>query len=138
MQAISSNIFLQIGLTATHHHPNIWHSGDEQRIKEYEASDGTMDWGIYQVFAVGYRPAVDNSWVLSSMSFGQHNLHHLFPTLDPSVLAELYPIFEEVCKQFHIDHLVMEKQVSETKKRKFTVWDSWYGMLLQTFRYRKY
>lgn len=33
-------------------------------------------------------------------SFGDHCLHHLFPTLDHGILPQLYPVFFETCREF--------------------------------------
>lgn len=32
--------------------------------------------------------------------FGDHALHHLFPTLDHAILPYLYPVFLEQCQKF--------------------------------------
>lgn len=38
--------------------------------------------------------------------FGDHALHHLFPTLDHAVLPYLYPMFVEYIKQFRANYRV--------------------------------
>ena len=34
--------------------------------------------------------------------YGDHTLHHLFPTVDHSVLKYLYPVFLETCERFNV------------------------------------
>lgn len=36
-------------------------------------------------------------------NFGEHGLHHLFPTLDHAVLEKLWPIFKKTMKEFNIE-----------------------------------
>ena len=43
-----------------------------------------------------------NHFLLVATTFGNHTLHHLFPTVDHSKLPFLYPIFEETCRQFGV------------------------------------
>lgn len=40
---------------------------------------------------------------LALTHFGHHALHHLFPTLDHGILAELYPILFETMDEFEVD-----------------------------------
>jgi hypothetical protein len=46
---------------------------------------------------------VTGSLFLTSISFGDHTLHHLFPTVDASKLPHLYPTFLETCKEFNVN-----------------------------------
>jgi len=139
VQCVASFGFIHIGLNAAHHLPSIWHSGDKQSIKEFSDKDGTIDWGVFQMFAVGYRPNVDNNWIISSVSFGQHILHHLFPTVDPALLPHLYPLLLEVCSEFKIRQLVQQDATtSPTKQRSFTVFESFIGLLKQSLRYQRH
>ncbi|XP_069700190.1 cytochrome b5-related protein-like [Periplaneta americana] len=93
---VSSFSFVFIGLNAAHHHPEIFHDGDAPR------SD--RDWGLGQVDAVRDRPEISTSLFLVLVTFGDHCLHHLFPTVDHSYLHLLYPTFYETCKQFGVDY----------------------------------
>ena len=43
-----------------------------------------------------------SSLFLISISFGNHTLHHLFPTVDHSKLGHLLPVFLETCKDFGV------------------------------------
>lgn len=40
---------------------------------------------------------------LAIVTFGDHTLHHLFPTLDHSLIPLLQEIFEDTCKEFDLD-----------------------------------
>ena len=88
--------FVFVGLIAAHHHPDIWHHGDELRYK-------SNDWGIRQIEAVRDRKDVTGNLFLVVTLFGDHTLHHLFPTVDHSKLKHLYPVLLETCQEFNID-----------------------------------
>ena len=60
---------------------------------------------------------VDKSIYLSSISYGMHCLHHLFPTVDQSKLPLLVNMFNETCKEFII---LRKPKVTDMKKRKST------------------
>lgn len=62
-----------------------------------------MDWGIFQLDAVMDRKDITGSHFLVLTNFGDHALHHLFPTIDHGLLDYLYPVFLEICKQFGIE-----------------------------------
>lgn len=62
-----------------------------------------LDWGIFQLDAVMDRKDITGSSFLVLTNFGDHALHHLFPTIDHGKLKYLYPIFLETCKQFGIE-----------------------------------
>ncbi|KAJ9587921.1 hypothetical protein L9F63_018647, partial [Diploptera punctata] len=93
---VSSFVFGFIGLNAAHHHPDIFHDGDTPREDR--------DWGLGQLDAVRDRPEINSSLFLTLVTFGDHTLHHLFPTVDHSHLHLLHPSFEETCKEFGIVH----------------------------------
>ena len=38
--------------------------------------------------------------------FGDHQLHHLFPTIDADYLEEIYPVFFETVEEFGLGKLV--------------------------------
>lgn len=81
-----------IGLTAAHHHPEIVHDGDAMR--------DNRDWGLYQIDTIIDRRDLKGSQLLVLTHFGEHILHHLFPTLDHGVLPELYPVLYETMADF--------------------------------------
>ena len=84
---------------ATHHHPLVYHAGDYQH-------PGTRDWGIHQVDSVRDVKKTPNLFLVST-TFGNHILHHLFPTVDHSKLDLLWPAFSETCLEFGIEYSFM-------------------------------
>lgn len=88
-----SFVFGLIGLNAAHHHPDIFHQGDTPREDR--------DWGLNQIDAVRSRPDERNQFIVLT-TFGEHTLHHLFPTVDHCYLHVAHEVFERVCKQFNI------------------------------------
>nr|XP_053632245.1 cytochrome b5-related protein-like isoform X1 [Cherax quadricarinatus] len=86
--------FAAIGVVVAHHHPDIYHQGDAMREDK--------DWGLCQLDAVRDRVEVTGNLFLVSISFGDHSLHHLFPTVDHSKLPYIYPVFMETCKEFGV------------------------------------
>lgn len=89
---VASFCFGVIGLNAAHHHPEIFHSGD--KIPD------EIDFGVYQIAAVIDRADVKGSQFAVLTSFGDHCLHHMFPTLDHGILPQLYPVFHKTCEEF--------------------------------------
>lgn len=87
-------VFSFIGLTAAHHHPDIFHDGDKMR--------DDPDWGLCQLDAVRDRMEVTGNLLMVLTTFGDHTLHHLLPTVDHSKLNSLYPVFLETCKEFNV------------------------------------
>lgn len=94
---IGSLHFAIIGLNAAHHHPDIFHDGDTARPKT------ELDWGVFQLDAVMDRKDITGSHFLVLTNFGDHALHHLFPTLDHGILTYLYPVFLKTCKEFGVE-----------------------------------
>jgi fatty acid desaturase len=130
MYIACSPVFIHLGLAGAHHHPAIWHAGDNTE----EQASKSIDWGIFQLFAVSNRPDVDKSIVLSSITFGRHSLHHLFPTIDLCYLPYLLPELETTCKEFGVLDLFphsKEKASPWSKRRTLTLWEGWTGMFQQ-------
>lgn len=75
-----------------------------------------IDWGIAQLDAVMDRHDINWSHFLSLTNFGDHGLHHLFPTIDSGKLVYLYPVFEKTCKQFDTE-LRITSQFNMIKKQ---------------------
>jgi fatty acid desaturase len=127
---VCSKVFLLLGLAGAHHHPSVWHAGDNTP----EQADQKMDWGIFQLIAVGLRPTVDNNLFLTSISFGRHALHHMFPTIDHAYLNLLNPTFEQTCRDFGILDLFplpIEKASPWAKRRYLSLYEGWIGMIRQ-------
>lgn len=61
------------------------------------------DWGLHQVDAIHERKEIAGNVYLGLMVFGDHTLHHLFPTIDHVHLKELISIYQETLKEFGLD-----------------------------------
>lgn len=92
---ISSFVFMIFGLTAGHHSHTNFFEEDVPR-EEY------IDWGIHQLDTVVERVEYAGHHFKSLTRFGDHALHHLFPTLDHAELKYLYPTLIEHCKKFEV------------------------------------
>lgn len=91
----ASFLFGVIGLNAAHHHPEITHEGDPVRT--------SLDWGIFQLDTVMDREDIKGSQFMVLTHFGEHALHHLFPTLDHSLLPQLREILYETIEEFEYE-----------------------------------
>jgi hypothetical protein len=87
-----------IALNAGHHHPDVYHEGDEL--------PKGMDFGIYQMNAVIDRHDFimnKNNHFVNLTTFGHHTLHHLFPTLEHGLLQYLEEPLLKTCKEFEVE-----------------------------------
>ncbi|XP_059052809.1 cytochrome b5-related protein-like [Achroia grisella] len=91
----ASYIFYTIGSNAAHHHPKLFHDGDELR-------EPIRDWGVHEVEAVIDRTDINDNLFKVMTFFGDHTLHHLFPTLDHGLLPYLYPVFLKNVEKFKV------------------------------------
>ncbi|XP_050077689.1 cytochrome b5-related protein-like [Anopheles maculipalpis] len=91
---IASFFFGLIGLSAGHHHPKALHSGD--------LFPQDIDFGLYQMATIVERRGVEGSLVKVLTTFGEHYLHHLFPTLDHAILPQLNGVFLATCDEFDV------------------------------------
>ena len=87
----SSFLFGFVALNAGHHEPSNFHEGDEII---------SLDFGIFQMNSVIDRKDIKGNQFMVLTNFGEHTLHHLFPTLDHGLLPQLEPIFLETCNEF--------------------------------------
>lgn len=62
-----------------------------------------MDFGIFQLCAVIDRREVKQSQFWTLVTFGQHTLHHLFPTIDHGLLPQLHETLLETCQEFKME-----------------------------------
>lgn len=92
---IASFHFAFVGVNAAHHHPHIFHDGDAPREDR--------DWGFGQLDSVMDRNDINGNQFLVLTNFGEHALHHLFPTVDHAFLPKLQPIVTETCKEFNVE-----------------------------------
>lgn len=94
MIVTTSFLFTLMSVSAAHHGTHLIHEGDD--IRE-------LDFGIYQLSAVSDRVEINSSLILTLTHFGQHALHHMFPSLDHSLLPQLEKIFLDTCEEFKAD-----------------------------------
>ncbi|XP_052863972.1 cytochrome b5-related protein-like [Anopheles cruzii] len=86
-----------VGLSAGHHHPKALHSGD--------AFPDGVDFGLYQLATIVERKGVTGSLLKVLTTFGDHHLHHMFPTLDHAIFPQLNDVFVETCREFNVGKL---------------------------------
>jgi fatty acid desaturase len=93
---IMSGSFFFVGhaVAASHHAPPIVHEGDEFK---------SLDFGVYQLSAVFDRKEANSNLFMTLAHFGFHSLHHMFPSLDHSLLPQLQDVFFETCVEFEVE-----------------------------------
>lgn len=64
-----------------------------------------LDWGIYQIDTCIDRKDIRGNHLLGLIHFGDHCLHHLFPTLEHGALTELYPILFQTMHEFEMEFI---------------------------------
>ncbi|TRY68651.1 hypothetical protein TCAL_02479 [Tigriopus californicus] len=115
MHGIAGFWIVFTSLIGTHHHPSVFHDGD------YLPKD--LDWGISQIDTTRDVNKSGNLFLIAT-SFGDHLLHHLFPTVDHSKLDYLIPALNETLTEFAIEYPVanqwnmvlgMHSQMTRTK-----------------------
>jgi fatty acid desaturase len=112
----ASVIFAITALNVGHHGTTIFHDGDQLK---------SLDFGFYQLAAVIDRKESKKSHFLVLTSFGNHALHHLFPTLDHALLPQLEKTLIETCIEFELD------------LREMNVWELIVGQFQQLARTEK-
>ena len=80
-----------IAINSGHHGPEIVHEGDEFK---------SLDFGIYQLLTTIDRTEVRTNLFTTLAYFGDHILHHMFPSLDHAVLPQLRDILIQTCIEF--------------------------------------
>lgn len=63
----------------------------------------SFDWGLYSIDTVMDRQELRGNTFLALANFGDHALHHLFPTLDHGILPEIYGEFFETLMEFEAE-----------------------------------
>lgn len=92
---IASFVYNIVGINAGHHlFKKSVHEGDELK---------SLDYGLYQLAATVDRVAMKKHLFIRLTTFGDHVLHHLFPSLDHSVLPHLRETLRETCKDFEAE-----------------------------------
>lgn len=98
---VSSFYFAFQGLTAGHHHPDNYHEGD--------ALGPDLDFGLMQLSATASCGGPRGPWslLLVLTHFGNHRLHHFFPTLDHAMLPLLEPVLAERLAEYRLPSTTM-------------------------------
>lgn len=120
----SLSLILGDGLISAHHHHHMFHPGDG------EFSYG-LDWGLAQLDATGDNKLITGpSFFIEVVMFGNHVLHHMFPTLDHGLLETLRPVLRKTCRDFNLPENLIESLNC------YTQWDLITGTLKQMARTR--
>lgn len=95
MIIMSTTFFFHIiGLNVGHHGTEVVHEGDEFK---------SLDFAIHQMAATVERHEVNSNLFMALTYYGEHVLHHFFPTLDHSVLHNFHDELMETCEEFKED-----------------------------------
>ena len=121
IQGVDSYFISLIGYLSAHHHPDLYHAGDGQ----YRYG---LDWGLTQLDAVTDRDDVNGNLFAELTMYGNHVLHHLFPTVDHGLLELLRPVFEKTCKEFKLPFRAYQSH------RFYDQWDMVSGYFRQILR----
>lgn len=105
-----------IGLSVGHHDPKMIHEGDE--IENF-------DFGVHQIHIVFERSQAKPNVFVSLTTFGDHLMHHVFPSLDHALLPQMSEVFLETCKEFKIEI------------KNISLWDGFWGQIKQMKRTEK-
>lgn len=63
-----------------------------------------LDWGIFQLDTVVDRSDIKGNILFTLTHFGDHALHHIFPTIDHAFLPHLEPILVQTCKEYEAEY----------------------------------
>lgn len=66
-------------------------------------SDERIDWGLHQMETSTERNEPVDNFFITMVTFGDHTLHHLFPSLDHDVIPLLQDTFIHTCEEFGLD-----------------------------------
>lgn len=92
---MAGSLFFNVhAVAASHHAPSMIHEGDEFK---------SCDFGVYQLGSVFDRHEANSSLFLTLAFFGYHILHHMFPSLDHSLLPQLEEVLLETCIDFEVE-----------------------------------
>lgn len=137
MQLSTCSVFILSGLIGVHHHPNVWHAGDDAPTsKDINTSSAAkaLDFGIYQLIAVGHNIDIDRSDFWTLVRYGRHALHHMFPTIDHVLLPHFEEALVDTCREFNILDLAVVEDIRQPKSvwaqsRCLTIFQSVIGLI---------
>ena len=84
-------VYSLMAVNAGHHNTTNVHEGDEFK---------SLDFGMYQLRCTVDRVETKSNLFISLTHFGDHMLHHFFPSLDHSILPQLRKTLIETCTDF--------------------------------------
>jgi hypothetical protein len=101
-RALSPWWALTTGLLVGHYGDTTWRQGEH-----HPDIKALNDFGAFQLETCGdrielYAPTTDLGLPLLVSTFGEHTLHHLFPSLDHAYHRHLYPVLAQTCNEFQI------------------------------------
>lgn len=82
---------------------------------------------MHQVEALLDRKDINGNVFAVMTLFGDHALHHMFPTLDHGLLKYLHPIFIDLCEKYQANYRVSTQfkmvlgQIKETMRTEFKI-----------------
>ncbi|KAI9014324.1 hypothetical protein DFJ74DRAFT_682127 [Hyaloraphidium curvatum] len=90
------------GLLVGHYSDDTWRQGEER-----PGMEEIRDFGLFQLETSGdrvelYAPTTDLMLPAVLSTFGDHTLHHLFPTVDHGYHRHLYPVLAQTCNEFGV------------------------------------
>lgn len=62
-----------------------------------------MDWGLFQLDTCMDRSDIKGNLLLTLTHYGDHSLHHIFPTIDHALLPDLQGVLLQTCKDFEAE-----------------------------------
>ena len=62
------------------------------------------DFGLGQIDAVRDHVEFAHNPFIVLVTFGEHCLHHLFPTIDHTNLHHFYPVFHQTCQEYGVKY----------------------------------
>ena len=83
-----------------HHNPKIYHDGGKFSI------DKPIDFGEFTLMSTTDTKGFKYAWWAGFYWFGDHQLHHLFPTIDAAYYPHLYDEFDKTVKEFGLGKFV--------------------------------
>ena len=92
--AVASFLYSIISINDGHHHSESVHEGDELQ---------SLDFGIFQLGATIERKEANGYLFISLIHFGDHFLHHMFPTVDHALLPQLRDVLKQTCNEFNLE-----------------------------------
>merc|ERR1712192_118579 len=101
MHAVMAWLLIQVS-TPVHRSEGCWTEGDAGGSKDFvlHTLQSTRDYDVQY-------PLVASLFLFEM--FNDHRLHHLFPTLDLSLMKEIRPVFEQFCAEKGWAHMVQRQ-----------------------------